>query len=122
MHSCCFLYFFGVFTIRHPFELEISDLLDIEIDKIEKIADAEATEVTGGASFPPATTNFFGEEGGGPVSIPEKEGGDEPTTLAVGEEGGGLTTEALGEEGGGGGLLLNNSLSIISTHNSIFEG
>lgn len=75
--------------MRHPFELEVSDLLDIEIDEIEKIADAEATEVTGGASFPPATTNFYGEEGGGPISIPEKEGGSGLISIPENEGGGG---------------------------------
>lgn len=74
--------------MRHPFELEISELESINL-KIQKISDEEAEKLAGGLL---ATTMATGEEGGG-----------DPTTMATGEEGGidfSFTSAAIGEEGG----------------------
>jgi hypothetical protein len=71
--------------MRHPFELELSDLEAVEFNVVEELTDEEAANIGGGRRI---TTQALGEEGG------------EVTTLAVGEEGGGVTTQALGEEGG----------------------
>ena len=75
--------------MRHPFDLEIADLQEIE-SRIEELTPEETETVTGGLTL--ITTYVVGEEGGrNPIKI---------TTMAVGEEGGGFTTLALGEEGG----------------------
>lgn len=71
--------------MRHPFELELSDLEAIEFNVVEELTDEEAANIGGGRKF---TTFAVGEEGG------------EVTTQALGEEGGSPTTKALGEEGG----------------------
>jgi hypothetical protein len=72
--------------MRHPFDLDPSELEALQLDVVEELTDEEAANIGGGRSF---TTRALGEEGGGDV-----------TTLALGEEGGGVTTRALGEEGG----------------------
>jgi hypothetical protein len=71
--------------MRHPFELELSDLEAVEFNVVEDLTDEEAANIGGGRRL---TTQALGEEGG------------EVTTLAVGEEGGEVTTFAVGEEGG----------------------
>ncbi len=73
--------------MRHPFELELSELETINL-KIQELNDQEAEKVSGGGCD--ITTMATKEEGG-----------DDPTTMAFGEEGGGVTTLALGGEKGG---------------------
>lgn len=76
--------------MRHPFELELSDLEDVQLDVEQTLTTEESSEVTGGLT---ATTLALGEEGGciyppikpiRPIKPPIY------TTLAIGEEGGGL--------------------------------
>ena len=73
--------------MRHPFELEISDLEAVNFNIEEELTGEEATQVAGGIVF---TTRALGEEGGHIwppiIKLPIK-----PPTL---------TTMALGEEGG----------------------
>jgi hypothetical protein len=93
--------------MRHPFELELSDLEAVEFNVVEDLTDEEAANIGGGRKF---TTQAVGEEGGGEVTTLAfgEEGGGGVTTLAFGEEGGVIrppkppifTTRALGEEGG----------------------
>lgn len=79
--------------MRHPFDLSLNELqeinvaidLAIDLDFAEPLTDLEAAQVGSGLDV---TTLALGEEGGEPI-----------TTKAVGEEGG-ATTLALGEEGG----------------------
>jgi len=70
--------------MRHPFELELSDLENVNSNLEEKITNEEAGKVLGGSTIE------------GRIRYPKP-----PiyTTLALGEEGG-LTTLAIGEEGG----------------------
>ena len=75
--------------MRHPFELEISDLEAVNFNIEEELTGEEATQVTGGLVL---TTHALGEEGGSiwpPIIKPPIK----PPTL---------TTMALGEEGGSG--------------------
>lgn len=70
--------------MRHPFDLEISDLENINLDIEEALAEEEATKITGGLI---STTQALGKEGGRifpPIKPPIY------TTLALGEEGGDL--------------------------------
>lgn len=72
--------------MRHPFDLEISDLENVQLDLEQTLTNEAATKVTGGLV---ATTLALGEEGGcifPPIKPPIKP----PiyTTLALGEEGG----------------------------------
>ena len=90
--------------MRHPFDLDPSELDALELDCAEIMSDQEAAQVSGGLSI---TTLALGEEGGTdcgfmPVDLlgrprpfrprrPSKPIAiDEPifTTLAIGEEGG----------------------------------
>lgn len=71
--------------MRHPFDLELSELESVNFSVVEELTDEEAANIAGGTTF---TTQALGEEGG------------DVTTLALGEEGGDVTTLALGEEGG----------------------
>ncbi|MGQ4650564.1 hypothetical protein [Lyngbya aestuarii] len=86
--------------MRHPFELEISELENLNLT-LEDIADQDAEKVAGGSDV---TTLAVGEEGGEVTTLAiGEEGGDSVfTTLAIGEEGGDsiFTTLAIGEEGG----------------------
>jgi hypothetical protein len=77
--------------MRHPFELEISDLEAVNLNIEEELTDEQATKVTGGL----LTTQALGEEGGRiwPPTINPPIKQKPPffyTTLALGEEGGGL--------------------------------
>ncbi|MEW5857534.1 MAG: hypothetical protein AB1861_09145 [Cyanobacteriota bacterium] len=68
--------------MRHPFDLELSELEAVEFNLLEELTDEEAANLAGGS---PMTTMAVGEEGG-----------SDPTTMAVGEEGGNvMTTLAL---------------------------
>ncbi|NJR64384.1 MAG: hypothetical protein HC772_02125 [Leptolyngbyaceae cyanobacterium CRU_2_3] len=72
--------------MRHPFELELSDLENVQLEVEQILTPEEAEKVTGGRA---ATTLALGEEGGifppiRPIKPPIY------TTLAIGEEGGGL--------------------------------
>ena len=73
--------------MRHPFELDLSDLENVQLDVEQVLTPEEAEKVTGGLV---ATTLALGEEGGcvfppiRPIKPPIY------TTLAIGEEGGGL--------------------------------
>lgn len=103
--------------MRHPFDLNDSELEALDLDFEEELTEEEAAQVGGGLSL---TTLALGEEGGGfpkpipcdpplpfpkPIPLPEPE--PHPpiaTTKALGEEGGDdfpVTTLAIGEEGGG---------------------
>ncbi len=77
--------------MRHPFELALSDLEDVQLELEQDLTCEEVTKVTGGLT---ATTLALGEEGG--CTFPPIRPIKPPifTTLAIGEEGGGL---ALGE-------------------------
>ena len=78
--------------MRHPFELELSDLEAVEFNVVEDLTDEEAANIGGGRRLP---TFYFGEDG------------SEPTTFRFGEDGGPIPrpkpdvfiTLALGEEG-----------------------
>lgn len=98
--------------MRHPFDLNPTELETTELEFAEEITSEEAANVGGGLSI--ATTKAFGEEGG--YDYPIKPIEPIFTTLALGEEGGWCptplpeplpikppieaTTLALGEEGG----------------------
>jgi hypothetical protein len=69
--------------MRHPFDLELSELEAVHAN-LQSLTAAELATIAGGKLD--ATTHALGEEGG-------------HTTMALGEEGG-HTTKALGEEGG----------------------
>ena len=82
--------------MRHPFDLELSDLESVQFNVFEELTDEEAANVAGGGIG--ITTLAIDEEGGNiSASI-------EISSLAFREEGGGglITTQALGEEGGDG--------------------
>ncbi len=115
--------------MRHPFDLNDSELEALDLDFEEELTEEEAAQVGGGLSL--YTTKALGEEGGGFTKALGEGGGDFPkpipfdpphpfpfpkpipvpephppiaTTLAIGEEGGDdlpVTTLAIGEEGGG---------------------
>lgn len=99
--------------MKHPFDLQLSDLEALDLDLEEQLTDEEAAQVGGGLKN--YTTQALGEEGGDcprprPKPRPVKpHKPPEATTFALGEEGGGpiypicppeVTTLALGEEGG----------------------
>lgn len=97
--------------MRHPFDLDPTQLEALDLDFEEQLTDEQAAQVGGGRAI--ATTLALGEEGGcWPQPQPEPIPIDPPmTTLALGEEGGitdalcedggePITTMALGEEGG----------------------
>ena len=72
--------------MRHPFELEISDLEAVNLNIEEELTDEEATQVAGGLVF---TTRGLGEEGGS-IQLPIIKPPIKPpifTTMALGEEG-----------------------------------
>jgi hypothetical protein len=83
--------------MRHPFDLDPSELAALDLDFAEQLTDEEAAQV-GGGSF--VTTLALGEEGGcWPKPQPKPTPIDPPiTSKALGEEGG--ITEALCEDGG----------------------
>ena len=106
--------------MRHPFDLNDSELEALDLDFEEELTEEEAAQVGGGLSL--YTTKALGEEGGDfpkpipfdpphpfpfPKPIPQPQPEPHPpiaTTLAIGEEGGDdlpVTTLAIGEEGGG---------------------
>lgn len=81
--------------MRHPFDLELSDLESVQFNIFEELTDEEAANVAGGGIT--ITTQAIDEEGGnGNISA-----SIEISSLAFREEGGGATTLAVGEEGGG---------------------
>jgi len=104
-------------NLNHPFNLDISNLEDLNLDLEQQLTEEEAARVGGGLTF---TTLALGEEGGDYSKFPQPQPGpiDPPeyTTQALGEEGGDYpefpqpqpdpidppeyTTQALGEEGG----------------------
>jgi hypothetical protein len=73
--------------MRHPFELEISDLEAVNLNIEEELTGEEATQVAGGLV---STTRALGEEGGcfwSPIiKLPIKP--PTVTTMDLGEEGG----------------------------------
>ncbi|MEG4797794.1 hypothetical protein QUA69_22220 [Microcoleus sp. LAD1_D1] len=73
--------------MRHPFELEISDLEAVNFNIEEELTGEEATQVTGGLVL---TTLALGEEGGRtwPPIIKRPIKPPILTTMALGEEGG----------------------------------
>ena len=73
--------------MRHPFELEISDLETVNLNTEEELTGEEATQVTGGLV---STTRALGEEGGciWPPIIKPPIKPPTVTTMALGEEGG----------------------------------
>jgi hypothetical protein len=88
--------------MRHPFDLELSELETIEFNLLEELTDEEAATIAGGYHIPPTAGS---EPSGGNVSssLQLSEDGVYFTTLMLGEEGGNvMTTLALGEEGGDG--------------------
>ena len=72
--------------MRHPFELELSELETIDF-QLQELNDEASEKVAGGCFTTQAVG--VGEDGDPP----------KPSTRAMGEEGGGVTTLALGEEG-----------------------
>ena len=72
--------------MRHPFELDLSDLENVQLDVEQDLTPEEAGKVTGGLI---ATTMALGEEGG--RGFPPRPIPPIYTTLAIGEEGGGLS-------------------------------
>jgi hypothetical protein len=107
--------------MKHPFELQVSELMALDLNLRELSAEESELIVGGKKHCPPpglggVTADGVGcNEVGGPFTAPNgnfENGGPTPstkaaceeggcaTTLAVGEEGGGITTFALGEEGG----------------------
>ena len=84
--------------MRHPFELELSELETINF-AIQELADEASEQVAGGF----ATSDSPCEEGGSPKPSTRRrgeEGGGCPTTLKIGEQGC-STTESTKETGGG---------------------
>lgn len=85
--------------MRHPFDLELSELEALDLDFEEELTTEEAERVGGGLYV---TTMALGEEGGSvlpPLPNPPIGGKPKPkpidpifTTLAIGEEGGELPT------------------------------
>jgi hypothetical protein len=83
--------------MRHPFELELSELEDLNLEA-EEVSDEDLEKVSGGLYL---TTMMVGEEGGRVTTKMVGEEGGWGTTHALGEEGGcGVTTMMVGEEGG----------------------
>ena len=87
--------------MKHPFELEISDLEAIELDFLEPLTDESAEKITGGLQ---ATTEYItanvgeaAEEGGGHVATTHH------ITANVGE---------AAEEGGGGHRATTNYATV----------
>ena len=88
--------------MRHPFDLDPSELKTVDLDFGEQLTDEEAAQVGGGLTI--YTTEAVGEEGGGfyplpyplpyPYSLPYPKPYPKPigpplaTTMALGEEGG----------------------------------
>jgi len=85
--------------MRHPFELEISELENLNLS-LQELTDEDAEKVAGGSNV---TTLAIGEEGGSFTTLAIGEEGGDFTSAAIGEEGGDpvFTTLAIGEEGGG---------------------
>ncbi|MEH2394777.1 MAG: hypothetical protein V7K21_25025 [Nostoc sp.] len=87
--------------MKHPFELEISDLEAIELDFLEPLTDESAEKITGGLQ---ATTQYVtaqvgeaAEEGGGHVATTQY------ITAKVGE---------AAEEGGGGHVATTYHITV----------
>ena len=73
--------------MRHPFELKIIEIAEIETVEPGGFREltAEETEQISGGGFADITTQALGEEGGGSPTWPPV-----ATTQALGEEGGGF--------------------------------
>lgn len=71
----------GESLMRHPFDLNIEELSNLQIDEVAQLSDAQAAAIQGG-SYPVSHTL---------TAVGPHESG---------ESGGGVSTAALGEEGG----------------------